>query len=491
MQTAKTNKAAFVRDFVDFERATQFPGATFEPFQVRFLNNSSRFGIDVKARQIGWSFTAALDAVVDGILEPGTPHVFVSINLDEAKEKIRYARSVIESVRPDARPKLVRDSQTELEFDNGSRLLSHPCRPPRGKARTRVYLDEMAHYKEGMDRAIYTAALPSTTRGDGYVRIGSSPLGATGLFWEIVTEALKEYPGYEGRRWLIPWWHVGSLCRDVATACQVVPGMATQERVRTFSTPALIEIFENILLEDFQQEYECDWVDEAVAWISWEIIKRNQNEALLWWHARSVSEALHMLPEVQAGVRDGKIEAVLVGGLDVGRKKDLTEFMALGWGTAGRLPVRFSVSLSQVKFDDQQSCLRQIIAGLPFTAVLIDRNGIGAQLAENLERTGRAAGVDFTNPIKELLAVEAKIQADRGNTPLPLDRDLAYQIHSIKKKVSAAKHNIFDTERNEKHHADKFWAWALAVYAAQATRMAREEKEEIVGVPWVSIGPRY
>ena len=25
---------------------------------------------------------------------------------------------------------------------------------------------------------------------------------------------------------------------------------------------------------------------------------------------------------------------------------------------------------------------------------------------------------------------------------------------------------FFDTERNEKHHADKFWAWALAVWAA-------------------------
>ena len=48
---------------------------------------------------------------------------------------------------------------------------------------------------------------------------------------------------------------------------------------------------------------------------------------------------------------------------------------------------------------------------------------------------------------------------------LPLDRELAYQIHSIKRKVTAAKNLTFDTERNEQHHADKFWAWALGIWA--------------------------
>ncbi|HUS72937.1 MAG TPA: hypothetical protein VMY06_07695, partial [Sedimentisphaerales bacterium] len=42
----------------------------------------------------------------------------------------------------------------------------------------------------------------------------------------------------------------------------------------------------------------------------------------------------------------------------------------------------------------------------------------------------------------------------------------AYQIHSIKKSVTASKNNVYDAERNAKHHADKFWGHALAVYAA-------------------------
>jgi len=470
MARLKTPKADFL-EFIDLPLAANVPDARWEPFQIGFLNNCTRWGIDVKGRQIAWSFTAALDAVIDGILEPDTVHVFVSINQDEAKEKIRYARAIIDAIDPPVRPELIRDSQTELEFANASRLISHPCRPPRGKPRARIYLDEMAHYPEGMDREIYRAALPATVKGDGYIRIGSSPLGARGLFWEIAAESLRRYPGYAGHRRYIPWWQVRALCRDVRVAAQIAPAMPTAERVYQLGTLALIDIFENMFLEDFCQEYECAWVDEATAWISWDLIKRNQAAEHLWWHARSTAEAAAMVPEILAAIRARRCEAAFAGGIDVGRKHDLTEFMVIGKGTTDQLPLRFSVSLNRVPYDEQQNCFQDLISRLPFTQVLIDQNGIGAQLAENLGRlTGTAKGVDFTNASKEVWAVEARVQFERGNVPIPMDRDLAYQIHSIKKKITAAKHNVFDTEGNEKHHADKFWALALALSAAGASR---------------------
>jgi phage FluMu gp28-like protein len=460
----KTLKSHFAAEFIDIEEASMVEGANWEAFQIQYLNNSTRFGIDIKARQIAWSFTAALDAFCDSRINPGTPHVFVSINLDEAKEKIRYLRAIVDATDEPVRPnKFIQDSQTEIEFDDGSRFISHPCKPVRGKARARVYLDEMAHYPSGMDRQVYAAALPSTTKGDGYIRIGSSPLGAKGLFWEIATEGMKAWPGFT--RLFLPWWSVNSLCKDTKTALQIAPEMLTQERVEAFGTPALIEIFENMFLEDFQQEYECSWVDELTAWITWEVIKRNQNADLLWWHARSVDEALEMIPLIQQAIKDERIEPAFRGGIDVGRKRHLTEFMMVGKGTTDQLPLRFSISLDRVEYDDQERCFIEVVERLPISQVLIDQNGLGGQLAENLSNiTGKVHGVDFTNATKELWAVDARIQAERGNTPLPMDRDIAYQIHSIKKMVTAAKNNVFDTERNEKHHADKFWAWALAVY---------------------------
>lgn len=465
----QTAKADFL-EFIDLEAASGIPGAKWEPFQVRYLNNETRWAIDVKSRQIAWSFTSALDAVIDGILTPDTAHIFVSINQDEAREKVRYARAIIEAIDPPVRPRLVRDSQTELEFANGSRLISHPCRPPRGKPRARIYLDEMAHYPEGMDREIYRAALPATVKGDGYIRIGSSPLGARGLFWEIVTESLRRYPGYDGHRRYIPWWQVRALCREVRQASRLAPAMATAERVAMFGTEALLDIHDNMFVEDFQQEYECAWVDEATAWISWELIQANQSAEHLWWHAKSTSEAQAMVPQILDAIKARRCEAALAGGIDVGRKRDLTELMVVGKGTTNQLPLRLSVSLDRVPFDQQQACFEALIRQLPFTQVLVDQNGLGMQLAEALAKTGKAKGVDFTNANKEVWAVETRIQFERGNAPIPLDRDLAYQIHSIKKTVTAAKNNVFDTEGNEKHHADKFWALALAYAAAGASR---------------------
>lgn len=467
----KTLKAKFAAEFINIEEAAQVEGVNWEPFQIQYLNNSTRYGADSKARQIAWSFTSALDAFCDSRIEPSNPYIFVSINQDEAKEKIRYLRAIVRATDEPVRPKkFVTDSQTEIEFEDGSRFISHPCRPVRGKPKARIYLDEIAHYPSGLDRIIYTAALPATTKG-GYLRMGSSPLGAKGLFWEIMTEAIRKWPGFERR--FIPWWEVNALCKDWATAKKIAPEMQTRERVYAFGTPALIEIFENMFLEDFQQEYECAWIDESTAWITWELISRNQqifNDAgMVYWHARSVDEALTMIEEIRHAIATGKVEQALCGGLDVGRIHDLTEFFLVGKSAGSQLPLRFMISLSRVEFEKQKECFIQVINQLPVTQVLVDRNGIGMQLAEDLGRaTGKAAGVDFTNATKELWAVEARVQAERGNTPLPMDRDLAYQIHSIKKSISAAKNNVFDTERNEKHHADMFWAWALALWAGKS-----------------------
>ncbi len=114
--------------------------------------------------------------------------------------------------------------------------------------------------------------------------------------------------------------------------------------------------------------------------------------------------------------------------------------------------------------------VKKAIDVLPVTKLLIDQNGIGMQLAENMEKvTGKAEGVDFTNATKELWAVELKVRMQRGQVPIPMVRDLSYQIHSIKKKYTAAKNAVFDTKANEKHHADKFWMLALAVWASGQT----------------------
>jgi phage FluMu gp28-like protein len=127
------------------------------------------------------------------------------------------------------------------------------------------------------------------------------------------------------------------------------------------------------------------------------------------------------------------------------------------------------VSLANCPYEHQEHTIYRLLTELPFAGCLIDQNGIGNQLAETLSGSTVAQGVSFTNSSKELWAVEARLQLEKNNVPLPKNRDLAYQIHSIKKTITAAKNNVFDTERNTKHHADKFWSLALALWAARST----------------------
>lgn len=469
-----SQKAMIAVGCIDIEGAAKVTGARWEPFQLQFLNNSARFGIDSKARQIAWSFTAAMDAIIDSILRPGTPHLFVSINQIEAAEKIRYAHQILDAWHSPKgfppRPEIVGGGSSYIEFANKSRLISYPCKPPRGPTRAAIYLDEMAHYTPRLAPAIYKGALPATVKGDGYIRVGSSPLGAGGMFWEIMTESLKTWPGYDGQRHYLPWWSVHYLCNDPAGAAKDAAQMLTQERVEKYGTDALWELFTNMFLDDFKQEFECLWVDESVAWITWKTIQDNQEAwGGKWVKSDGVDGCIKGIDKVQRLIRYGDIDPVLCGGIDIGRVHDLTEIVLLGKSITGHLPMRANFSMRNVEFDDQEMVIKKLLDTLPITRLLIDSNGIGAQLAENAEKhsPGKAVGVDFTSPNKELWAVEARLMMERTKIPLPLDKDIAYQVHSIKKVSSSGAHSSFDAERNKDGHADKAWALFLAIWAGK------------------------
>jgi phage FluMu gp28-like protein len=210
-------------------------------------------------------------------------------------------------------------------------------------------------------------------------------------------------------------------------------------------------------------------MDETTAWMPWEIIQMNQYETLKVWHAKSPEEALVMLPKVRQAMLDGIIEPVLYGGIDIGRIRDNTEAVFVGRepGEDPLFPMRFQISLNRVPFEDQKHLMKKVLKVLNIRKCGVDRTGLGMDMAENLEKaTKKAIGIDFNNKNKEELAIAIRLEAEKGNTPIPLDRDLAYQIHSIKRSFTASGLTKFDTERNQKHHGDRFWGWAMAVFFA-------------------------
>lgn len=478
-------RAQFLVDNLDWAAATGVEDARPEAFQLTLWSDDSVFRIENKSRQIAWSWALAADFLTDALIN-GRDGIFVSINLEEAKEKIRYARTIYEHLRLGGLPKLRRDAQLNLEFSNGARLASLPSKPARGRARSNVGLDEFAHAQR--DRAIYTGTLPVISKG-GRLRIGSSPLGASGVFWEVYTQSLRPYTGYKRRA--TPWWHIYAFCTNVPAACQLAPGLTTAQRVELFGNDRIKAIFANMPVEDFAQEYECAYVDESTAWITWEEIKAAQ--ALIPDLECPFVEAKGTLtPEIRATIEEvalacaaGRIESTLALGIDIGRTRNTTEIYGVGISTTKSFPLRLAITLDNMPFDDQLAVVLLVAELLPAVAILIDQNGLGRNLAENAaaKYPTKVQPVDFTNESKRQWATDAKTLIQQHRTPLPVNKDLAYQIHSIKRMVTASKNLVFDTQRNEKHHADKFWGWALALAGANAPAAAAMHQARVMGRP--------
>jgi phage FluMu gp28-like protein len=459
---------------LDLVKATGIENSVWEKFQIDELNNDSMFGLERKCRQVGWSFVIAARGIADAILD-GRSSVYNSINLKESQDKIRYAKAIYENLHcPFPLPKITTENRTELEFENGARLFSTAS--ARGIPNANFFLDEAA-WKQNA-REIYVASVPIISKG-GCFRMGTSTNGAGGLFWEIDTEAFQPYPNFVRSQTV--WWEVEAFCVDIRTAVREAPFMETAERVTKFASLRLKTIFANSVVEDFQQEYEAVYVDETTAWITWEEIKANQSETLdceISSDRAKIEKALQAIQNVKRKSQSGAIENVLSVGVDIGRTRNTTEILAVGESTTDQFPLRLMITLDNCTFDDQYTVLKEVL-GLNVSKLLIDKNGIGANLAENLAKAfpSKAEGALFTLESKKMWATGLKMFFQQNRVPIPVDRDLGYQIHSIKRLVTPSKNLVFDTERNEKHHADKFWALALAVAAAASPGLTVSDAE--------------
>lgn len=464
-----TKRAQFLVDNLNLPAASGVDTARWEHFQIAHLCDNGLFRIENKSRQISWSFLAGAESIAEAVLDKQSS-LFVSINEEEAKQKILYARNIFFNLKLSGLPKLVIDNQLEIGFDNGARIVSMPSKAPRGKPRYNVYLDEFAHVQH--DKSIYVGGVAVISKG-GRVRIGSSPFGTGGVFWEVFTQSMRAYPNYT--RKTTPWWHCHGLCANVAEAIKIAHTLPTSERVARFAKEPIQAMFENYVLEDFQQEFECSFNDQSTAWINFDEIKAAQDPDLICFKANVVGKAIGAALQAIDDLASAKLEAVFAAGVDVGRTRNTTELFIVGLSSTKSLPLRLMVTLDNCDFDDQFEVVAYALTKLPISKLLIDKNGLGMNLAENLAKRfpQKAEGAQFDNANKTLWATDVKMLISQHKTPLPIDRDLAYQINSIKRKVTASKNITFDTETNEKHHADKFWAWALAIAAGKGSDKPR------------------
>lgn len=455
-------------------------------WQDDFIRNRSRYICLLKSRQTGFSFVVAVKGLVKALDPARTQYTkqFVSYNEEDAQEKIRYAKQFYDSIPRQYKKKLVHQTATMLEFEDlggktTSRLISLPCRPPRGRNGD-VCLDEFAIYLPRLSKEIYTAASFCTLR-KGCIEVGSSPLGTIGKFYEICTDR-EQYPDFD--RYFVPWWYARVLCRDVRGAVQSAKDMPTGERVEKYGTDRLLSLYRNSTLEDFQQECECVFIDSSASYIPLELIYENTPgrrdsdipanagdeeyfEAKRDIEIRAIRDPDELILKYDPEIHG----APLFMGMDVGRYSDATVFYIIGLAHDVKRSV-FRLEMRNAGYDAQKDVFRKLMKRLPVYRACIDATGIGNNLAEDMKKefAERAEPFRFTLQSKEILAMHVKTELERHTFELENDRDFHAQIHSIKRTPSSGGSFRYDAERNEKGHADSFWAWALAAWAAAEAR---------------------
>jgi len=442
--------------FIEGLMSSEDKDITLSSYQKIHLGNESKFRIIEKARGVGFSFVCAAEALAKAHLRNTYTAIFVSMNLEEAIEKIRYANLLYDSLPLRWQKKKIIDNRTSIEFIDStgryrSRLISHPCKDPRGKHKADVFLDEFAHYGH-KQHAIYVASVPVVSRGNGSLTIGSTPLAVGDLFHDIMKQEHKKYPMFT--RQSIPWWECPDFCHSIEQAQKEAPDMDTVARVHAFGKEVIIDILYSLETEDFKQEYELAFTDESQTYFPYELI------------FSCCSDEITIYESIDKLVAETKGD--LYCGFDVGRTRNKSELIVLE-KVKNRLYYRHGREYDRSKFKAQEASLAKLLkTSKRFRRLCIDKHGIGMNLAENLrsEFKSRVEGIALIGQTKETLAVDLHIVFENEEIQIPRNRELTSQIHSVKKSATDAGYSRYDTEKNERHHADKFWALALAVHAA-------------------------
>jgi len=125
-------------------------------YQEQHMLDKSVFRIADKARQTGFSYVKALEALAKSHMKSLQTSIFISMNQEEANEKIRFAQAAYNSLPTEYKRTCIVDNKQSLEFEYNNkrtRIMSFAQRQPRGKGNnTDILLDEFCSYGVGQEK---------------------------------------------------------------------------------------------------------------------------------------------------------------------------------------------------------------------------------------------------------------------------------------------------------------------------------------------------
>lgn len=402
------------------------------PYQQRWAGNDSRFKIGMFARQTGKTFTTCLEIARDCMLadraEKRQRWVILSRGERQAKEAIeegvkRHCQalgSLVKSMESDWRTDGATYRALEIEFSHGSKITALPANPDTARGfSANVFLDEFAFHQDS--RKIWTALFPVISAGHK-LRVVSTPNGKGNKFYDLMTGSDET-------------WH-----RQTTDIYQAVAD----------GLPRDIDELRTALGDEdaWAQEYELKWLDEASAWLSFELIS-------------SCEDDLAGRPELYAG-------GPCYVGVDIGARNDL--FVIWVDELVGDVAwCREIIARKRISFAEQDALLEDVFQRYLVVRCCLDQTGMGEKPVQDAMRRygSRAEGVLFTGPNKLIMATLGKEQFEDRKCRIAMgDKELRADLHKLKKVTGPTGAPRFVAESDSSGHADRSWAKFLAANAA-------------------------
>lgn len=407
------------------------------PYQRRWVDDPTRFKIGMFARQSGKTFSTTLEIAEDilahDVAGTRTRWVILSRGERQAKEAmdeglklhLRAMGAAFDAFEEDSGYRYEDGSSIkalEVILREGSRVTALPANPDTARGfSANVFLDEFAFHKDS--RAIWKALFPVISKPGLKLRVVSTPNGKGNKFYDLMTG--------KSDRWSR---HTVDIHQAVAEGLE----------------RDLAELREGCDDEDaWEQEFELKWLDEASAWLPYELINACEHD--------------------RAGQPDAYLGGPCFVGVDIGARKDLFVIWVLE-AVGDVLWTREIIARRRIKFSEQAFLLAEVFERYRVIRCCMDQTGMGEKPVEDAkDKHGslRVEGVLFTNPNKLTLATLGKEAFEDRRIRIPLgNKDVRADLHKLQRVAGPTGSFRFLAESDASGHADRAWACFLAVNAA-------------------------
>jgi len=407
------------------------PALRLYPYQRAWVQDDARFKIGMMSRQCGKTFTSTLEIALDVARAEAEGRRERWVILSRGERQAREAMN--EGVKLHLRAMRAGFKEYELPFDasvralevelpSGSKVTALPANPDTARGfSANVLLDEFAFHQDS--RAIWKALFPVISKPGLKLRVISTPNGKGNKFYDLMT---AKDDGWSR--------HVTDIYQAVADGLP----RDVEELRRGAGDPDL-----------WAQEFELKWLDEASAWLPFELINACED-------ARAGDPGLYVGGPCFVGV-------------DVAIRNDLFVIAVLEL-VGDVLWLRELVVRKRATFAEQDALLDAVMERYRVIRACMDRTGMGEKPVEDAQRRHgalRVEGVLFTAANKLTLATSGKEVFEDRRIRIPEgDPALRADLHKLRKESGPTGTPRFVADSDSAGHADRTWAIFLAVNAA-------------------------